>query len=107
MEKGVFIIISKEEFEKTIIQSIRTALMEHNPNHEKPEDVWFDIHQLAEYLPQKPTINTIYDWTRRRAIPYSKATGRLIFSKAEIDAWLKSGKKMTINELTSININKK
>jgi len=58
-------------------------------------DQWFDIRELAEYLPDKPAIATIYGYVHRRTIPHHKGTKKLRFLKSEIDAWLLQGKQMT------------
>lgn len=58
-------------------------------------DRWLDIRELAEYLPDKPAIPTIYGYVHRRAIPHHKGTKKLRFLKSEIDVWLLQGKQLT------------
>ena len=41
----------------------------------------------------------MYGWVNQMLIPYHKKTKRLAFSKAEIDAWIKTGRHKTYDEL--------
>ena len=58
-------------------------------NHSK----WLNINELCEYLPDKPSINTIYKWVSKNRIPFHKIPGhkRLRFLKEEIDHFIESG----------------
>jgi putative molybdopterin biosynthesis protein len=47
-----------------------------------------DTREVAAYLRLKE--RRIYDLVRRRAIPHVRATGKLLFPRAQIDAWLAS-----------------
>lgn len=60
------------------LESIRT----------EPQDRWFDIKDLCDYLPQRPAPQTVYGWTSAKQIPYHKNGKKIIFLKSEIDAWL-------------------
>lgn len=62
-------------------------------------DVWFDLKSLCEYLPSKPSQQTVYGWTCNSEIPYHKIGKKLHFLKSEIDAWLKGGKHDTKQEI--------
>ena len=70
---------------------------------EKGVDKWFTIEELSLYIPGKPSISTLRDKARRFEIPSKKSGGRWIFLKSDIDAWLKSGKRMTYDEINSIS----
>ena len=66
----------------------------------KPEpESWMSLDQLCDYLPDKPSKQTVYGWVNQMLIPYHKKTKRLAFSKAEIDAWIKTGRHKTYDEL--------
>lgn len=56
---------------------------------------WMNIKELSQYIPDKPSINTIYAWVGQRKIPYHKSKGlkKLKFSKLEIDAWIENSDK--------------
>ena len=60
---------------------------------------WMNLHELHDYLPDKPNISTIYGWTSQRLIPHYKKGNRLYFFKSEIDEWLKSGRIKTNAEI--------
>ena len=45
-----------------------------------------DTREVAAYLRLKE--RRIYDLVRQRAIPHVRATGKLLFPRAQIDAWL-------------------
>ena len=45
-----------------------------------------DTREVAAYLRLKE--RRIYDLVRRNALPYVRATGKLLFPRAQIDAWL-------------------
>ncbi len=51
---------------------------------------WFNLSELCNYLPNKPSKHTIYSWVRSGKIPYFKERNRLRFLKSEIDAWLQN-----------------
>lgn len=68
-------------------------------------DRWLDIRELAEYLPDKPAVPTIYGYVHRRAIPYHKNSKKLYFLKSEIDAWLRSGRQLTNTEAEAVAVN--
>lgn len=54
-----------------------------------------DTREVAAYLRLKE--RRIYDLVRRNAMPYVRATGKLLFPRAQVDAWLaaKSGSPVT------------
>ena len=51
-----------------------------------------DTHEVAAYLRLKP--RRIYDLVARNALPHVRATGKLLFPRVQIEAWL-SGKSGT------------
>jgi len=55
---------------------------------------YFDVQELASYIKRSP--GAIRNLVLRRAIPYRKPAGRLIFLKEEIDRWIQMapGKKL-------------
>lgn len=58
------------------------------------ENQYLDINQLSEYIHRSK--GAIRNLVLRRAIPYRKPAGRLIFLKEEIDQWVQMapGKKL-------------
>jgi excisionase family DNA binding protein len=65
------------------------------------------LEQACDFLNfKKPTL---YKYTSRKLIPHYKQGGTLFFSKSELEAWIKSGKILTISEqvcLTKKNLKK-
>src|SRR5947209_12238690 len=61
-------------------------------------DQWFDLSELCQYHPDKPSKATVYGWVNAGTIPVHKSAKKLRFLKSEIDAWLKQGRKKTLAE---------
>lgn len=61
-------------------------------------DCWFDLNELCQYHPDKPKKATVYNWVNAGTIPVHKGGKKLRFLKAEIDNWLKQGRKKTFAE---------
>jgi len=80
--------------EKAVSKTLAALEREPAPDPER----WFDIHELAGYLPDKPAVPTIYGYVHRRTIPYHKKSKKLYFLKSEIDDWLRSGRQLTNTE---------
>lgn len=70
-----------------------------NSGHVEQGDQFFNIDELIEYLPDHPTKSCIYTWTSNGYIPSIKKGKRLIFSKKDIDNWLKTGKRKSASEI--------
>lgn len=51
-----------------------------------PRAEMMDTREVAAYLRLKE--RRIYDLVRRRAIPHVRATGKLLFPRAQVDAWI-------------------
>lgn len=62
-------------------------------------DQWMTIDDLTMYLPDKPSIQTVYSWVGQKIIPYNKVGKRLYFLKSDIDLWLKNGRRKTAAEI--------
>ena len=54
------------------------------------------VKKLAEQLDTTP--NTLYDWVRKRKIPYYKVNGSLKFDEKEIDKWIEEKKQEVYRE---------
>jgi excisionase family DNA binding protein len=55
---------------------------------------YYNIEELSEYLPEKPTIRTIYNWTSNNQIPFRKFGRSLYFDKEKIKEWEQNNRKM-------------
>ena len=53
---------------------------------------YMTIEELADYLPENPTIPTIYSWTKHKQIPFIKFGRRLYFEKEQVDNWNENGR---------------
>ena len=73
-------------------------------NKEPHTDQWFDLNGLIEYLPSHPKAQTVYEWVHKKIIPFHKSpeTKVLTFLKSEVDQWLKSGRRKTQHEKTTL-----
>jgi excisionase family DNA binding protein len=69
------------------------------PDH---EDELLTISKAAEML--SVSVPTMYGYVHQRNIPSMKRRGRLYFSKFELLAWVKTGRRSTIEEI-KVNAN--
>lgn len=96
----------QEEFTKELSNQIVKSLSESGiikqPDHsESSGDQWLSVEDLCNYLPDHPCQNTIYKWKRKGIIPFHKRSKHLYFLRSEIDAWLKSKRGLTNDEISS------
>jgi len=81
------------------VQELKLFLKTNNSVHVEPSNIWFNVQELCEFLPDKPARQTVYGWIGQRLIPYHKKGKKLQFLKSEIDAWLLGDKRQTDTEL--------
>lgn len=81
------------------LTNIERLLLEKSNEHRTDPDRWFDLQELCNYLPDKPTKPTVYGWVSAGKIPFHKGGKRLRFRKSEIDGWLMMGGKKTKAEI--------
>lgn len=93
--------ITPPELEALIENSIKKVLRTQQTEQPAEADRWFDINELCQYHPDKPSKPTVYGWVNAGSIPVHKGGKKLRFLKSEIDSWLKQGKKKTLTELAS------
>jgi len=60
----------------------------------KPEKEWLTVAQISHKLDLKQS--SIYQLIYQKKIPSYKRGGRLYFDAVEIDEWIRSGKKKTL-----------
>ncbi len=46
-----------------------------------------NVKELSEYLPDRPTVNTIYVWVNKNRIPFQKFGKTVLFDQEEVDRW--------------------
>jgi len=90
----IILEISKEQLSSIVKAAIKESL-EFNQQPKLEGDVWFNLQQLCNYLPDKPAKPTVYGWVSKRSIPHHKKGKSLSFLKSEIDLWLKEGLRLT------------
>lgn len=78
------------------VENIERLLQQQKESTEEIDQL-FTIQQASEFL--KLTVPTIYGLVSRSGIPVSKKGKRLYFSKAELTAWIKEGRRKTTKEL--------
>jgi hypothetical protein len=83
------------------LSSIKSILLEKSNEQPTETDRWFDLNELCNYHPDKPSKPTVYGWVYAGIIPVHKGGKKLRFLKLEIDNWLRQGKKKTLAETAS------
>jgi len=86
-----------DSISKKVLDGVLLAINTHQPPTEAP-DRWFDLPELCDYHPDKPTKSTVYGWVHDNLIPVNKGAKKLRFLKSEIDNWIKLGRKITTTE---------
>ena len=83
------------------LDAIERLLLQNSTQVHQEPDRWFDLVELCDYLPDKPSKQTVYLWVHSRTIPFHKRGKKLFFLKSEIDNWLKQGRKLTRAEIAA------
>jgi predicted DNA-binding transcriptional regulator AlpA len=68
-----------------------------NPPAQDPDEI-LNITQASALI--RKTVSTIYTLVNKSEIPVSKKGNRLYFSKLELIAWIRSGRKKTNQEIS-------
>lgn len=79
------------------LQQIKLLLTEQVTPIIPPNDKLLTISQAAELL--NLAIPSVYGLCHRSIIPYMKRSKRLYFSEKELRDWIKSGRRLTIQEI--------
>lgn len=96
MENLVFTQLSIPEIRKIIREECQRA-MDAKQSIAPETDDFLSIEKVSEFL-QIP-IATLYDYTHKKKIPFSKVGRKLLFSKKELLEWMKSNRKRTKQEM--------
>ena len=80
------------------VSEIKRLLLERSSHQPTEADRWFDLNELCNYHPDKPSKPTVYGWVNAGTVPVHKGGKKLRFLKSEIDLWLKQGRKKTLAE---------
>jgi hypothetical protein len=60
---------------------------------------YFDVDGLTSYIHRSP--GAVRNLVLRRAIPFRKPAGRLLFDKDEIDRWIKKSPGISYEEIAN------
>ena len=93
--------ITAPELETLIENSIKKVLSTQQAGQPTDPNRWFDLNELCQYHPDKPTKATVYGWVNAATIPVHKGGKKLRFLKSEIDSWLMQGRRKTLAETAS------
>lgn len=63
----------------------------------KPTDRYLNVNQISNYLKRSP--GAVRNLVLRRAIPYRKPAGRLLFDREQIDEWIKKSEGIGLDQL--------
>ena len=80
------------------VSEIKRLLLEKSNEQPTEADRWFDLNELCNYHPDKPSKPTVYGWVNAGTIPVHKGAKKLRFLKSEIDNLIKQGRKKTLAE---------
>lgn len=86
--------ITPPELEILIENSLKKVFSLQNTRPKAEQDQLLTIQEAAEIL--HLSVPTIYGFVSRAAIPCMKKGKRLYFSRSELTAWIKMGRKNTI-----------
>lgn len=79
------------------IKSLLTQKQRQETNEQTEQ--WLDLNELIQYDPEKRTKATWYTKIHRNEVPHYKREKKVYFLKAEIDEWLKAGKRKSNDEI--------
>jgi excisionase family DNA binding protein len=98
----IIVQLDSEQLNSLIQNAVRKVISE-TPQAEQPTeaDRWFDLNELCNYHPDKPSKPTVYGWVNAGIIPVHKGGKKLRFLKSDIDNWLRQGRKKTLAETAS------
>ena len=89
--------LNEEEFKNFLTKSLSEILPKLLSDTRNSLPDILDIKQAAEFLKLK--INTLYEKTSRRLVPFFKKGNKLYFRKDELQQWIQDGKVKTQDEL--------
>lgn len=81
----------------TKLENIERLLLVNGQESRLEGDNLLTIQQAAEFL--SLSVPTLYGLVSKSQIPVSKRSKRLYFSKQELTAWVKAGRKKTVSEI--------
>jgi excisionase family DNA binding protein len=108
MERSFLVNFSETEFKALLKETLREIMQEVKPTAQAVSEI-LDVKQAANYLRLKVT--TLYEKTSRKLIPHFKKGNKLLFKRAELEAWISEGKVKsageTVTDAATYVLNKK
>jgi len=91
----------RNELCELIQNSVRTVLTEHVPlpssRDKSSDELPVDIKTASKLIGL--SVPTVYGLVHRREIPVNKRRGKLLFFKKDLLEWVRSGRRMTKEEI--------
>ncbi|NQX97723.1 MAG: helix-turn-helix domain-containing protein [Flavobacteriales bacterium] len=100
MQDLILISISVHELKTIIEQSVKKAVQEIAPSTiqgKEKSSLYLNVQQASQFTHM--AIATLYDYTHKKKIPFSKIGKRLLFSKKELTEWIQKHRKKTRYEI--------
>lgn len=99
MENVVFTQLTVTEIQQLIKSTVEQVLSNHPTlsKQDSSEEQLLNVKQAAALL--HCSVSTIYNKCSEGTLPYSKKGKHLYFSKADLIAWVQTGKRQTIEEI--------
>lgn len=76
-------------FDPSDVEALATRVAELLGPLGEQRDEWLDVKGAAEHLKCKP--QRVYDLSSAGRIPVHREGGRLLFSRSELDQWVRDG----------------
>jgi excisionase family DNA binding protein len=97
----VFLSLTKSDFQDLIAETVNSCLKHNLPTTapQQPTDDLLTVADAAEFL--RLSVPTIYGLIHKGDIPVMKRSKRCYFSKVDLMAYLKAGKKKTAEAIAA------
>jgi len=97
MENLIFTQLTELELRKILSEEIKNALKDNPaPSNGENSDEFLTIQQVSQFT--NIAVATLYNYTHKRKIPFSKVGKKLLFSKRELAEWISRHKYNTKSE---------
>lgn len=81
---------------ESLLLTLHSMVVEKSDLHEQEERL-INIEEAAKLINR--TVGTIHVLTSKNLLPHTKKGRKLMFSKAELNAWLMDGKNVTLSQI--------
>lgn len=98
MQNVILTQLSIQELKDLFKESMREALQERSPAEPAPSAL-LSFTEATHFL--KIAGPTLYGYTSRRKIPFLKKGKKLYFRRSDLEDWLQSGRRKTVEEIAA------